>query len=507
MARFQGTACDIGAYEFDTSGSLTIVKTVVNDDGGTLSSSDFTINVSGNNPSQTSFAGSESGVVVTLEAGAYSITEDPVAGYSGSFSADCSGDIAAGENKTCTVTNDDIAPTITVTKVVVPASDTGVFSLTIDDVSHAEGGDGTSTGAIAVSVGTRSIGETGASGTDLADYDRVIGGDCAADGTITVALADNASCTLTNTRRGTITVKKAVSNAADAPSGVDFAFASDALGAFSLQDQGEQVFSQLPANSSYSLSETLPPHWTLTDVSCSSTGSSVLTPIENGQSIELAPADDVICTFSNTFDDGDGIEPAQEDGVPGYNGSAQGDGNGDGIADKLQANVSSVQNGSCWWTLESDGLQHREVMPVGVPADVSSLLVYPCDFLDFAVELAPAQSELHVTLYFSPRNLSLVGVVKYNHLTQRWDVLGTVDHSGDKTIVRYSLSDGGPYDDDRAVDGQIQDPVGAAALAIGEGGESRPTPIPSLTPFGLGVLVAAWALLLIIMRRRSGVMK
>ncbi|MCB1719319.1 MAG: hypothetical protein KDK05_29640, partial [Candidatus Competibacteraceae bacterium] len=197
VVRPQGTHCDIGAYESAGFGSLTIVKTVVNDNGGTLSSSDFTINVSGNNPSQTSFAGSESGVVVTVEAGAYSVTEDPVAGYSGSFSADCSGDIAAGENKTCTVTNDDIAPTITVTKVVIPASDTGVFSLTIDEVSHAEGGNGTSTGAIAVSVGTRSIGETGASGTDLADYDRVIGGDCAADGTITVALADNASCTLT----------------------------------------------------------------------------------------------------------------------------------------------------------------------------------------------------------------------------------------------------------------------------------------------------------------------
>ena len=123
------------------------------------------------------------------------------------------------------------------------------------------------------------------------------------------------------------------------------------------------------------------------------------------------------------------------------------------------------------------------------------------------MELAPAQSELQLTVYFSPRNLSLVGVVKFNHLTQRWDVLGTVDHSGDKTVIRYSLSDGGPYDDDRAVDSRIQDPVGAAALAIGEGGESRPTPIPSLTPMGLGVLVTLWVLLLIIMRRRSGVMK
>ncbi|MCB1808605.1 MAG: S8 family serine peptidase, partial [Candidatus Competibacteraceae bacterium] len=195
----------------------------------------------------------------------------------------------------------------------------------------------------------------------------------------------------------TITVKKVVSNAADAPSGVDFAFASDALGAFSLQDQGEQVFSQLPADSTYSLSETVLPNWTLTDASCSSsTGASIISPIENGQSIELAPADDVICTFTNTFDDGDSSTASEEDSVPGYNGSAQGDGNGDGIADKLQLNVSSVQAGTCWWTLASDGLQHSEVMTVGVPAEAPTTLAYPCDFLAFAATLTPEQSELQV---------------------------------------------------------------------------------------------------------------
>ncbi|MCB1804691.1 MAG: Ig-like domain-containing protein, partial [Candidatus Competibacteraceae bacterium] len=355
----------------DIAPQLTVIKTVINDNGGTAVAADFTMNVAGTNVSNSSFPGNVSGTVVTLDAGSYVVSETGSAGYGAIFPVDCIGSIAIGENKTCTVANDDIAPTITVTKVIVPASDSGVFSLTIDAVPHGEGGDGTSTGAIDVNVGTRTVGETGASGTDLADYVTTIGGDCAADGSVTVALGDSVSCTITNTRRGTITIKKVVSNAADAPSGVDFAFASDALGAFSLQDQGEQVFSQLPAGSTYSLSETVPPNWTLTDASCSSTGSSVISPLENGLSIELAPADELICTFTNRFDDGDSLTAAQEDGVPGYDGSAQGDGNGDGIADKLQATVSSVQNGSCWWTLASDGQQHSEVQTAAVPADVS----------------------------------------------------------------------------------------------------------------------------------------
>ena len=46
---------------------------------------------------------------MTLDAGAYNVTESGPSGYTASFSADCSGTIANGETKTCTVTNDDQA--------------------------------------------------------------------------------------------------------------------------------------------------------------------------------------------------------------------------------------------------------------------------------------------------------------------------------------------------------------------------------------------------------------
>jgi hypothetical protein len=113
--------------------TLHIVKTVINDDDGTSVASDFTLNVTGTNVSQSSFAGSASGVDVTLDAGSYTVTEPIVpAGYLQTTSADCSGTIAAGETKTCTITNNDIAPDvapITVPKLPntgVPSAEEGI---------------------------------------------------------------------------------------------------------------------------------------------------------------------------------------------------------------------------------------------------------------------------------------------------------------------------------------------------------------------------------------------
>jgi hypothetical protein len=88
--------------------TLTVIKDVINDDNGTSIDSDFTINVTG--AATTSFAGSASGTeVVFTSYGNYSVTENFASGYTVSYSADCSGTIAPGNTKTCTVTNDDIA--------------------------------------------------------------------------------------------------------------------------------------------------------------------------------------------------------------------------------------------------------------------------------------------------------------------------------------------------------------------------------------------------------------
>ena len=51
--------------------------------------------------------------------GAYSVEETAQAGYTATFSADCSGTIAVGETRTCTVTNNDITAVPTLPQTFV----------------------------------------------------------------------------------------------------------------------------------------------------------------------------------------------------------------------------------------------------------------------------------------------------------------------------------------------------------------------------------------------------
>lgn len=97
---------------------LTIIKHVIYDNGGTKQASDFTINIVNNDIALNAVQGSEDGTSVTLSAGTFSVSEGALADYLTTYSGDCSGTIADGEQKTCTVTNDYVAPPPPVTKVV-----------------------------------------------------------------------------------------------------------------------------------------------------------------------------------------------------------------------------------------------------------------------------------------------------------------------------------------------------------------------------------------------------
>jgi uncharacterized repeat protein (TIGR01451 family) len=298
----------------DIAPQLTVIKTVVNDNFGTATPGEFTMNVDGTNVSDPSFPGDASGTTVTLNVGEYNVTEDAFEDYTPSYSADCTGTIALGETKTCTVTNDDdpdpsigvvkdgpatayegdlvtytfvvtntgdtvlndvnisddiatgeicasatlnpgqstncsatyviptpqvadvvntvtacgtspedvevcntdthtldvLHPTITVNKVVEDVSESGdTFNLQIDGTTEAaDVGDGGTTGAVNVTPGAHTVGETGSEGVDLDDYDVTISGDCAADGSVTVVRDESAECTITNTRHANVTVTK-----------------------------------------------------------------------------------------------------------------------------------------------------------------------------------------------------------------------------------------------------------------------------------------------------------
>ncbi len=172
-----------------TSATLLVIKNVINDNGGTATSSDFTINVNGSNPAPASFAGSELGTNVTLAAGAYSVGETPVAGYASSLSVDCSGTIALGENKTCTVTNDDIQAKLTVNKTVSGGTAlVGDFTLKVGATSVTSGQ------IVGFNVGAYIISEQGPT-----NYTGSFTGDCDTQGNVTLAIGDDKICNLLNT--------------------------------------------------------------------------------------------------------------------------------------------------------------------------------------------------------------------------------------------------------------------------------------------------------------------
>lgn len=95
---------------------LTVVKVVINDNGGAKTAADFNLHVkSGDIDIQGSpAAGSESGITYIVKAGAYIVSEVSDSEYSLSISGDCDQDgsvtLNAGDKKTCAVTNDDIPP-------------------------------------------------------------------------------------------------------------------------------------------------------------------------------------------------------------------------------------------------------------------------------------------------------------------------------------------------------------------------------------------------------------
>jgi hypothetical protein len=102
---------------------------------------------------------------------------------------------------------------ITITKALHPSDDDGLFNLEINGATaggaKAVSGGGT-TGTIAVSAGSHTVGESPATGTTLADY--VVQIVCASDGkvvaqgttatvTVPVRHGDDVLCTITNTRK------------------------------------------------------------------------------------------------------------------------------------------------------------------------------------------------------------------------------------------------------------------------------------------------------------------
>jgi YVTN family beta-propeller protein len=187
-----------------TTGIVIVTKNVVNQGGGTGKPSDFTISVSGNSPSPHLFRGnSDTGTIVRLQPGRYSVTESGPAGYSSNYSSDCSGIMSSGQTKNCTITNKynpfipGLLSKLIVTKKVInqgggnkKASD---FTISVSGNSPSPASfSGSADGrAVQLRAGKYSVSETGSLSGYTIDYSRECSGTASPD------IINQ--CTITNT--------------------------------------------------------------------------------------------------------------------------------------------------------------------------------------------------------------------------------------------------------------------------------------------------------------------
>ncbi|MCR4275053.1 MAG: hypothetical protein NUW02_03380 [Candidatus Campbellbacteria bacterium] len=214
--------------------TLTVIKTVINDDGGIKQVADFNLYVDrvfDEEPTVLVISGETN----QFAAGAYTVREDQLPGYTASvWGGDCAANgsvtLAAGQNKTCTITNND-NPIISnpamlrVIKTVIN-DDGGIkqvsdFNLYVERVNREVPTISTTPTVRVISGETNQF--TPANylvfEDQLPGYTAgAWGGDCAANGTVTLVAGQTKTCTIVNNDNpiiqngATLTVIKTVIN-------------------------------------------------------------------------------------------------------------------------------------------------------------------------------------------------------------------------------------------------------------------------------------------------------
>lgn len=184
---------------------LTVIKMIVNDDGGNATVSDWDYMI--NNTIV------QNGSANELLPGSYIVHEiltSPLdVGYSATFSGDCnvngSVDLGYGDNKTCIITNDDIG------EVCDDCKQPAYLTVIKQVINDNKGNTSADEFVLIVSNGSEQVfvnnseqnefepGEYQVSELDYEDYILVgIEGDCNENGTVTLAPGDNKTCVFVN---------------------------------------------------------------------------------------------------------------------------------------------------------------------------------------------------------------------------------------------------------------------------------------------------------------------
>jgi hypothetical protein len=275
------------------NGSITVKKVMVGGTGtftfsgspsGTISTNNGTITQSVQPGTFTSTETVPSGWALT----SISCSDGDSTGNTGTATATFN--VSAGEDVTCTFTNTKNG-SVTIKKVMVGG--TGTFTFT----GSPSGTISTNNGTLTQSVipGTYSATETVPTGWVLTsigcnDGDST-GNTVTGAATFNVGAGEDVTCTFTNTKNGSITIKKVMVGGTGT-----FTFTGSPSGTISTNN-GTVTQSVIPGT--YSATETVPTGWTLTGISCSDTDSTGNTGTATA-TFNVAAGEDVTCTFTNT---------------------------------------------------------------------------------------------------------------------------------------------------------------------------------------------------------------
>jgi hypothetical protein len=210
----------------------------------------------------------------------------------------------------------------------------------------------------------------------------------------------------------------------------------------------------------------------------------------------------VVEGMADVDSDFDGVPDAEEGGAP-----DGGDGNGDGISDEIQPNVASVLGAADgqYLTLESVSTACTQLTGVasGLPSPELEGQELPYGTVSFLLECADGTVE--ITLH-GATTLEGLRVFRYGptpeDLIDHWyefdfDGLTGAEIGGDRVIVH--LADDERGDDDLTPN----DLIVVHQLAFAAGQASPVVEIPTLSTWGLALLVALLAIAAVRLQRRA----
>ena len=222
---------------------------------------------------------------------AYSDTEtlgngDPVdpAVWESISSADCAGTLAAGDDKTCTITNKR-KPVLTVIKHIL-GGDGSVFDISVGQVKALDDAGHGASDTRTYAPGTYAVTETLGNGSAVpGGWSTSYSSDCA-DGSVTVAYGDAKTCTVTNSKLPQLIVIKQVVGGVKSPSDFQISVSGNNASPASFPGDSQGTIVTLQPGG-YDVSENEDPHYV----------ASYSTDCTDGT---IAYGDTKTCTITNT---------------------------------------------------------------------------------------------------------------------------------------------------------------------------------------------------------------